>query len=308
MFDRWRRLDEGVRRTRETFFGRLARVFDRQALTDALWEELEELLIAADVSVPVATALIEAAREQVRREGIRDSARARDVLVKEMVRVLRTVNGTPGLALRTDRLNVILIIGVNGTGKTTTIGKLAHALRESGRSVVVAAADTFRAAAIEQLKVWAERAQVPVVAHQPGSDPGAVVFDAWQAARARGADVLLVDTAGRLHTKYNLMEELKKIRRVLARQDPTAPHEVLLVLDATTGQNGLAQAQHFTEAVGVTGLVLTKVDGTAKGGVAFAIAHALKLPIKYLGTGEQLDDLVPFDAQEYVQALLGQAA
>jgi fused signal recognition particle receptor len=308
VFDRWRRLDEGVRRTRETFFGRLARVFDRQALTDALWEELEELLIAADVSVPVATALIEAAREQVRREGIRDSARARDVLVKEMVRVLRTVNGTPGLALRTDRLNVILIIGVNGTGKTTTIGKLAHALRESGRSVVVAAADTFRAAAIEQLKVWAERAQVPVVAHQPGSDPGAVVFDAWQAARARGADVLLVDTAGRLHTKYNLMEELKKIRRVLARQDPTAPHEVLLVLDATTGQNGLAQAQHFTEAVGVTGLVLTKVDGTAKGGVAFAIAHALKLPIKYLGTGEQLDDLVPFDAQEYVQALLGQAA
>ncbi len=308
MFDRWRRLDEGVRRTRETFFGRLARVFDRQALTDALWEELEELLIAADVSVPVATALIEAAREQVRREGIRDSARARDVLVKEMVRVLRTVNGTPGLALRTDRLNVILIIGVNGTGKTTTIGKLAHALRESGRSVVVAAADTFRAAAIEQLKVWAERAQVPVVAHQPGSDPGAVVFDAWQAARARGADVLLVDTAGRLHTKYNLMEELKKIRRVLARQDPTAPHEVLLVLDATTGQNGLAQAQHFTEAVGVTGLVLTKVDGTAKGGVAFAIAHALKLPIKYLGTGEQIDDLVPFDAQEYVQALLGQAA
>jgi len=308
VFDRWRRLDEGVRRTRETFFGRLARVFDRQALTDALWEELEELLIAADVSVPVATALIEAAREQVRREGIRDSARARDVLVKEMVRVLRTVNGTPGLALRTDRLNVILIIGVNGTGKTTTIGKLAHALRESGRSVVVAAADTFRAAAIEQLKVWAERAQVPVVAHQPGSDPGAVVFDAWQAARARGADVLLVDTAGRLHTKYNLMEELKKIRRVLARQDPTAPHEVLLVLDATTGQNGLAQAQHFTEAVGVTGLVLTKVDGTAKGGVAFAIAHALKLPIKYLGTGEQLDELFPFDAQEYVQALLGQAA
>ncbi len=308
MFDRWRRLDEGVRRTRETFFGRLARVFDRQALTDALWEELEELLIAADVSVPVATALIEAAREQVRREGIRDSARARDVLVKEMVRVLRTVNGTPGLALRTDRLNVILIIGVNGTGKTTTIGKLAHALRESGRSVVVAAADTFRAAAIEQLKVWAERAQVPVVAHQPGSDPGAVVFDAWQAARARGTDVLLVDTAGRLHTKYNLMEELKKIRRVLARQDPTAPHEVLLVLDATTGQNGLAQARHFTEAVGVTGLVLTKVDGTAKGGVAFAIAHALKLPIKYLGTGEQLDDLIPFDAQEYVQALLGQAA
>lgn len=308
MFDRWRRLDEGVRRTRETFFGRLARVFDRQALTEALWEELEELLIAADVSVPVATALVEAAREQVRREGIRDSARARDVLVKEMVRVLRTVDGTPGLALRTDRLNVILIIGVNGTGKTTTIGKLAHTLRESGRSVVVAAADTFRAAAIEQLKVWAERAQVPVVAHQPGSDPGAVVFDAWQAARARGADVLLVDTAGRLHTKSNLMEELKKIRRVLARQDPTAPHEVLLVLDATTGQNGLAQAQHFTEAVGVTGLVLTKVDGTAKGGVAFAIAHALKLPIKYLGTGEQIDDLVPFDAQEYVQALLGQAA
>jgi fused signal recognition particle receptor len=194
-------------------------------------------------------------------------------------------------------------VGVNGSGKTTTIAKLAYYLKGQGHRVALAAADTFRAAAIDQLKIWGERANTPVIAHQPGADPGAVVFDAMQAAPARGTDVIIVDTAGRIHTKFNLMEELKKVRRVINKQDPDAPHEVLLVLDATTGQNALSQARHFLQAVNVTGLVIAKLDGTAKGGIVFAIAQELGIPIKFIGTGEHLDDLAEFDAEEFVNAL-----
>ena len=213
------------------------------------------------------------------------------------------MNGS-GLALRADGITAIMVVGVNGTGKTTTIGKLARHLQRQGRKVLLAAADTFRAAASEQLEIWGERAEVPVIRLQAGADPGAVVFDAWQSAQARGYDTVIVDTAGRLHTKFNLMEEMKKVRRVLNKQDATAPQEVLLVLDATTGQNAIAQAHHFTEAVGVTGIVLAKLDGTAKGGVVFAIAQELRIPIKFVGTGEQMDDLDVFDPKVFVQELL----
>jgi fused signal recognition particle receptor len=204
------------------------------------------------------------------------------------------------------RPNVILVVGVNGTGKTTTVGKLAHLYRADGKSVVIAAADTFRAAAVEQLAIWAERAGVEVVKAQPNADPAAVVFDALSAGKARGRDVVLVDTAGRLHTRANLMAELDKIRRVASREVPGAPHEVLLVLDATVGQNGLVQAREFMAAGGASGIVLTKLDGTAKGGIAVAIAHDLKLPIRYVGVGEAMDDLVPFDAATYVSALFSE--
>jgi fused signal recognition particle receptor len=200
---------------------------------------------------------------------------------------------------------VVLMVGVNGAGKTTSIAKLAHAFKRDGASVLLGAADTFRAAAVDQLKVWGDRVGVRVVAHQPGADPGAVAFDTLTAATSGGFDFVMIDTAGRLHTKTNLMEELKKITRVVQRTDATAPHETLLVLDATTGQNGLAQARTFTEAVGVTGIVLAKLDGTAKGGIAFAIAHDLGLPVRFIGTGERLEDLAPFDAREFVDSLLG---
>jgi fused signal recognition particle receptor len=220
----------------------------------------------------------------------------------ELIRVL-SVDGT-GLNLRPDGPAVILVVGVNGSGKTTTIGKLAHMLRSQGRRVIVAAADTFRAAAIDQLRVWAERAGAELVAHQPGADPAAVVYDALQAAKARGAGAVIIDTAGRLQTKVPLMEELKKVRRVIEKADGRAPDETLLVLDATTGQNGLSQARHFAEAVGLTGIVLAKLDGTAKGGIVFAIADRLKIPIKFVGTGEKIEDLAPFDPRAFVTALL----
>lgn len=303
MFDRLRRLREGVRRTHDAFFGRIAGLFSGRPIDKALWIELEELLISADVGVTVAEQLVEILRDRVEREGVRDGERARQLLQEELVALLRPAAGENELNLAPGRLNVIVVVGVNGSGKTTSIAKLASYLKGQGYQVVLGAADTFRAAAIDQLKVWGERAGVPVIAHQPGADPGAVVYDAIEACRARGSDVLIVDTAGRLHTKFNLMEELKKVVRIAGRLDPSAPHEVLLVLDATTGQNALAQAQHFTKAVGVTGLVLAKLDGTAKGGAVFAIADELGLPIKFIGTGEHLGDLAPFDPASYVQAL-----
>jgi len=305
MFDRLRKIDESVRRSRAAFFGRVADLFDRRQLDEDLWCDLEDLLLQADVGVATTDALLEKVKDRVAREHVRETDRARDILVEEMAEVLGGVE--QDLRLERGRLNAILVVGVNGSGKTTSIAKLASYLQQRGHAVVVAAADTFRAAAIDQLRVWGERVGTFVVAHQPGADPGAVVFDAWQAARARNADVLIVDTAGRLHTKLNLMEELKKIRRVLVKQDPTAPHEVLLVLDATTGQNALVQAREFLSAVGVTGLVLAKVDGTARGGSIFAIARELNLPIKFLGTGERVDDLAEFEPRAFVQALLRSA-
>jgi fused signal recognition particle receptor len=275
-------------------------LFDRSKIDDEVWEDLEELLIAADVGVGTATKLIETVRTRAEEEKL-DGEGAGQALREEMIKLLTLPprgDGHPDA-----RPRVYLVVGVNGSGKTTSIAKLAHKFKKDGKSVLLAAADTFRAAAIDQLKAQGARVGVDVIAHQPGADPGAVTYDALEAARNRGADIVLVDTAGRLHTKFNLMEELKKVRRVAAKVDGTAPHEVILVLDATTGQNGLTQARHFAEAVGVTGIILAKLDGTARGGIVLAISDELKLPIELIGTGEGLDDLVPFDAEEFVEGL-----
>ncbi len=306
MFGRLKIFDKTVQRTRESFFSKVAGLFDRRTVDASLWDDLEELLIQADVGVETTDKLITRTKERVSKERIHESEPAKQVLQEEMVRIL-SGNGKadPALRIGPARPWVILVAGVNGTGKTTSIAKLSHYLRQKGHKVMLAAADTFRAAAIDQLKIWGDRAGVPVIAHQPGADPGAVVYDALQAALARSFDVLIIDTAGRLHTKFNLMEELKKIKRVLTKLDADAPHMVLLVLDATTGQNALIQARQFVETIGTGGIVLAKLDGTAKGGIAFAIADQLGIPIKFIGTGEKLQDLAEFDAESFVEALLG---
>ena len=308
LFRRKEKIDAGLKKTRQSWFGRIAGLLDRRSVDEEVWEELEEALISADTGVKLATSLLERVRRRCDRDGAMDGKAVRRVLEDEILEVLAGAAGPSRLA-GTDTANdwprpyVVLVTGVNGAGKTTSIAKLAYLLLDQGKKVVLAAGDTFRAAGIEQLEIWGRRVGVDVVAHQHGADPGAVAFDALEAARARGADVVIIDTAGRLHTKVNLMEELKKIRRVVQRFDAAAPHETLLVLDATTGQNGLAQAKAFTEAVGVTGLFLAKLDGTARGGVALAIVDQLRLPIQFVGTGEQADDIAPFDARDYVEAL-----
>lgn len=307
MFSRFRSLVTSLQKSREAVFGGVSDLFDRPTIDDSLWDELEELLIYGDVGLETSEELVGRVRERVRAEGIREPARAREILQNEMVRLLRRdesvgrVHG--GLRLMPGYLTVVLVVGVNGAGKTTSIAKLAQYLKDSGRRVVVAAGDTFRAAAIDQLKIWGERADVPVIAHNPGADPAAVVYDAWQHSSATRADVLLVDTAGRLHTKFNLMEELKKVRRTLQKLDERAPHEVLLVLDATTGQNAIIQAREFQNTVEVTGIILTKLDGTAKGGMVFAISEQLKLPIRFAGTGEKIEDIAVFEPDEFVRGL-----
>ena len=298
------KLKEGLTRTKQQILGRFDDLVQRadapeqrtrQVDVDTI-EALEEILIGADIGVAATERIVTSVRSRTRQgESLRD-------LVKQEIRqIFETVPRTPASNGRTP--HVTLIVGVNGTGKTTTIGKLANLLKKSGRQPLVCAADTFRAAAVEQLEVWAGRAGVDIVRAKEGSDPAAVVFDAIQSGKARGRDPILVDTAGRLHTRVNLMHELEKIRRVAARAADGAPHEVLLVLDATVGQNGVQQAKEFTQVAGVTGIVLTKLDGTAKGGVAVAIAHDLKLPIQYVGVGEGIDDLIPFSPEEYVDAL-----
>jgi fused signal recognition particle receptor len=296
------KLGAGLAKTRDAWFKPVRRLFAGRALDENFWLNLEELLIGADVGVETTEKLLERLRRRVREDALIGPEEVRRAFEDELIRVL-SVDGT-GLNLRRDGPAVILVVGVNGSGKTTTIGKLAHMLRSQGRRVIVAAADTFRAAAIDQLRVWAERAGAELVAHQPGADPAAVVYDALQAAKARGAGAVIIDTAGRLQTKVPLMEELKKVRRVIEKADGRAPDETLLVLDATTGQNGLSQARHFAEAVGLTGIVLAKLDGTAKGGIVFAIADRLKIPIKFVGTGEKVEDLAPFDPRAFVAALL----
>ena len=297
------KIEKSLERSRSTFFGRLTDLLRRGQSGEDIWDEAEEIMIGADVGVATTMGLLERAREQL--QGAKDGET--DVLATLKGEVLATLQAAAGDDAAEDETPpkpmVILVVGVNGGGKTTTIAKLANLYRDEGKSVVLAAADTFRAAAIEQLQLWGERAGAEVIAHKHGGDPAAVAFDALQAAQARGADVVIVDTAGRLHTKGNLMEEMKKIGRVLARMDETAPHEVLLVLDATTGQNGLAQAREFTKVIGCTGIVLTKLDGTSKGGVVLAIAEQLNLPVRFIGTGEGMEDLAPFDPQEYVDAL-----
>jgi fused signal recognition particle receptor len=297
------KLRDGLTRTKQQIISRFEEIVEKADATEQRTrpvdvetiEALEELLVSADVGLPATEKIVTAVRSRARPgESLRD-------LVKEEIR--RIFDAVEQPVTNGHRPHVTLIVGVNGTGKTTTIGKLANLLKASGKEPLVCAADTFRAAAVEQLEIWARRAGVDIVRAKEGSDPAAVVFDAIQSGKARGRDPILVDTAGRLHTRVNLMNELEKIRRVAGRAADGAPHEVLLVLDATVGQNGVQQAREFTNVAGVTGIVLTKLDGTAKGGVAVAIAHDLKLPIRYVGVGEGIDDLIPFSAQEYVDAL-----
>jgi len=294
-------IKQALKRSRDTWFSRVTSLFDRTAIDEAVWAELEELLISADVGVNTTGKLIDRVKQRIKEEKISQGSLVHSALKAEMVNIL---NIAPQRVV--DNLSlprVILAVGVNGCGKTTSIAKLAYNFKNEGKRVILVAADTFRAAAIDQLKRLGGRVGVDVVAHQPGADPGAVVFDALQAAQSRRIQEVIIDTAGRLHTKFNLMEELKKIRRVAAKADATAPHEVILVLDATTGQNGLAQARYFTEAVGVTGIFLAKLDGTAKGGIVLAICDELKIPIQFIGVGEKLEDMAPFDAETFVEAL-----
>ncbi len=299
------KFEKALKRSKDGWFTKVVRLFDRPTVDETLWDELEELLISADVGVATATKLLERVKERMGRERLTEGYQIRSALKEEMVAMLR-VNATlrqASIALSSSGPTVVLMVGVNGTGKTLSIAKLAYSLKEQRKKVIVAAADTFRAAAIDQLKILGQCVGAEVIAHNPGADPGAVVFDSLEAARARGADAVIIDTAGRLHTKFNLMEELKKIKRVASKGDPRAPHEVILVLDATTGQNGLTQARYFADAVGVTGVFLTKLDGTAKGGIVLAICDELKIPILFIGTGEEMDDMAPFDAQAFVEAL-----
>jgi fused signal recognition particle receptor len=302
MFNRLKELRDSLARTRNQTFGQILDVLGQSEVTPELWDDLEALLIQADLGVETTEELIGRLRERAGAEGIVRAGGLQGALKQE----LRALLGQPpplNIDPRKRRLHIILIVGVNGSGKTTSIGKLANYYRLAGRRVLLAAADTFRAAAIEQLQVWGERAQVPVIAGRPGGDPGAVVYDAVNAANARDTDLIIVDTAGRLHVKFNLMQELKKIHGVAAKSVHEAPHETLLVLDATTGQNAIAQAASFQEAAQVSGVILAKLDGTAKGGVVFAIARERQLPVRFVGTGERIDDLAPFDPDAFVDGL-----
>jgi fused signal recognition particle receptor len=295
------RLKESVAKTRDQLGEKLGPLLSPGRPVDPqLLAALETSLLSADLGVRTTKDLLAGLREQAERGNLRDAAQVKSALKSRLSELLRApaVSGSNGASPQ-----VIFVVGVNGTGKTTTIGKLAWRLKQEGRSTLLCAADTFRAAAIEQLEVWGNRVGVDVIRQKTGSDPAAVVFDGLSAARNRSTDVVIVDTAGRLHTKQNLMAELEKMKRAAAKLVPGAPHEVLLVLDATTGQNGLAQAREFTAHAGVTGIVLTKLDGTAKGGIVVAIAHDLGLPVRYVGTGEKADDLVPFDAATFVDSL-----
>ena len=304
LFRRPQLLKTGLTKTRQSFLSRLTSLVAKHDVNEEFWSGLEETLIAADVGVETTVALVDKLRVRVEKEHVREAARVEEMLKEELLAILQApiANLQPS-ASNLQLPTVILVVGVNGAGKTTSIAKLTQYYKSQGKKVVLAAADTFRAAAIDQLKVWGQRVGVDVVAHQPGADPGAVAFDAWQAANARRADYLIVDTAGRLQTKFNLMKELEKIARVLQKNDPTAPHETLLVLDAVTGQNGLQQAREFKKTTPLTGLILTKLDGTAKGGIVFAIAKEVGVPIQFIGTGEAINDFAEFDAQEFVEGL-----
>jgi fused signal recognition particle receptor len=296
------RLKSGLAKTRKLLLTDVDDIIlGSKQIDQALFDELEEALIAADVGPAFTGELIESLKEKVKRKELGSPEILRKAL-RETMREILLRNEAP-LSIPPDGIHTIMVVGVNGTGKTTTIGKLAHSLKEEGRAVTLVAADTFRAAAIEQLEAWAKRADVPLIRQAANADPAAVVFDAMRAAKAGRPGVVIIDTAGRLHTKVNLMEELKKMKRIMARELPGAPHEILLVLDATTGQNAIAQARMFRDEIGVTGLILTKLDGTAKGGVVIRIAKELGIPLRYIGVGEQVDDLRPFRAEEFVEAL-----
>ena len=345
MFDLLKRTEPGLRRSKDTWFGKIAHIFNRGSFDDEIWDELEELLVSADVGVETTDKLLGRVKKRARTDRLSEASQLREALKEEMVRLLSVDSSSPLSAHKAasgpstppalssvgqdegpgpaegrvreepdgargelqeqapGRPEVILVVGVNGSGKTTSIAKLAYALTSQGKQVILAAADTFRAAAIEQLKHWGEKADAEVIAHKSGGDPGAVAYDAVQAGYNRGSEAVIIDTAGRLHTRFNLMEELRKIKRVAAKHDASAPHQVLLVMDATTGQNGLAQAKRFTEAVDVTGIFLAKLDGTARGGIVFAICDELNIPIRYIGTGENLEDMAPFDPEVFVNAI-----
>ena len=298
------KLEQSLTKTRGGIFGRIGTIFQENEITDELWEELEETLIMGDVGMATAEELLTATRERVTHENIKASSDAYLVLKQEMVRMLQS---DEPLHIEEPRiLTVVLVVGVNGSGKTTSIGKMAYYYKQRGRKVVLGAADTFRAAAIDQLKIWADRAGVDIIAHEPGADPGAVIFDAIRASQeSRRADLLIVDTAGRLQTKFNLMKELEKIKAVAGKQVHRAPHEVLLVLDASTGQNAISQAKAFQESAGVTGLVLTKLDGTSKGGAILNVKRELGVPVRFVGTGEKIGDFALFDPVAFVTGLLG---
>ncbi|WP_216828016.1 signal recognition particle-docking protein FtsY [Alkalihalobacterium elongatum] len=294
----------GLEKTRDSFVGKMNELVARYRKVDEdFFEELEELLISSDVGVATVMELIDDLKDEVRLRNIKDTSEIQPVISEKLAELLQKDEEDVSLNIQEGAMTVILFVGVNGVGKTTTIGKMAHMFKEQGKSVLLAAGDTFRAGAIEQLEVWGERVGVDVIKQQAGSDPAAVMFDAVQAAKSRNADILLCDTAGRLQNKVNLMKELEKVKRVIEREVPNAPHEVLLVLDATTGQNAMSQAKQFSETTDVSGIVLTKLDGTAKGGIVLAIRHELDIPVKYVGLGEKMDDLQPFNAEQFVYGL-----
>lgn len=297
------RLKNGLAKTRQGLTTGLGHLFlGKKQLDRQLLDDIEMALLTADVGVETTQHLINTLTKKLARDELKDATAAFECLQSEMKQILKPCN-QPLVIDVAKKPYVILVIGINGSGKTTTIGKLANYFKQSGKSVMLAAGDTFRAAATEQLQVWGERNQIPVIAQQPGADTAAVIYDAIAAATARGTDILIADTAGRLHTQTNLMAELQKVKRVIAKLDPTAPHETLIVLDATLGQNALTQVKQFNEAMGVTGIALTKLDGTAKGGIIFAIAKETSTPIRFVGVGEGMDDLRPFEAEDFVEAL-----
>jgi len=296
---------EGLTKTRDSFTGRVNELVSRYRKVDEeFFEELEEILIQADVGFDTVMTLIEELKREVQRQNIQNPNEVQSVISEKLVAIYEGGNhSSSSLNIQENSLTVILFVGVNGVGKTTTIGKLGYQFKKEGKKVLMAAGDTFRAGAIEQLEVWGERVEVEVIKQAAGSDPAAVMFDAIQAAKSRNADILLCDTAGRLQNKVNLMKELEKVKRVIEREIPGAPHEVLLVLDATTGQNAMIQAKTFKEVTDVTGIVLTKLDGTAKGGIVLAIRNELNIPVKFVGLGEKMDDLQTFNAEQYVYGL-----
>lgn len=294
---------EGLAKSRENVMAKMGQLFQRGKIDEAFYEELEEILIMSDMGVPTTLELMDELREEVKQRKLTDAAQLAPLLAEKLIAMMSDREEETALRLKPDGLSVLLFVGVNGVGKTTTIGKLAYQLKEQGKKVILAAGDTFRAGAIEQLQTWGQRLGADVIHHQAGSDPAAVIFDAIAASRSRKADVLLCDTAGRLHNNVNLMQELSKIQRVIRREIPDAPHEVLLVLDATTGQNALNQAKLFRQAVDVSGIVLTKLDGTAKGGIVVAIRRELDIPVKFVGLGEKPEDLQPFDARAFVEGM-----
>ncbi len=297
----FKNIRETLSRTRQSVFGQIVNVFGGGEITEETWEDVEALLLQADMGVPTTLELVGKMKERVRRDGLYRA----DQLTLAMKQELRAMlTNPPVFEIEQPRqITVAIIVGVNGSGKTTSIGKLAHYYKQRGRDVVMVAGDTFRAAAIDQLRIWSERANVPLIAGQPGSDPAALAYDGIRAARARGHDLILIDTAGRLHTKFNLMKELEKVYSVCNKSIHKAPHEVLLVLDAPTGQNAMNQATEFKKSVHVSGVILTKLDGTSKGGMVFAIYRELGLPVRFIGTGEKLDQLAPFDADQFVDGL-----